>query len=251
MEVRDLGTQATAGKDGQQPDPGATGTDDAARAAAAASEKPTRPEWLPESYFDAEKSAIKLDDFGKHYGELATASKAEAERIAAYPAKVEDLKFTLPADLKLPEGMTLDDKNPQYQAFRNFVFDKKIDPAVGSEMLGMYVRQQVADVDAINKRVDEELGKLGVNGPARITALRTFFDGLVGNDLSKSLMAGLFTEPQVRAMEKVMLALSNQGTQRLNGGSRDDKPEGVTDEEYEAMSPRQRLEYARSKQKPA
>lgn len=242
MDVKALGEQ-TAPAAGTTPAQGSPPAD----AAPAVESKPTRPEWLPESYFDAEKGAIKDEDFGKHYAELATGAKAEQERIAAYPQKLEDLKFELPADLKLPEGMKLDESNPTFQAFRQFAFEKKLDPAVGSQLLGMYVKEQATNVEAINKRVGEEMQKLGANGAARISSLRTFLDSKVGPELSKSVMAGVFTADQVNGMEKLMLAMSNGGTAVAPGTAREAPKNEISDEEYEAMSPRQKLEYARSK----
>lgn len=246
MEVRDLGSaKTTEVEPGQQQTQPAAG-DTAAQGDGSQSQKPARPEWLPEDYFDADKGAIKLDDFGKHYGEIATGAKAEVERLAAYPKKIEDLKFELPADLKLPEGVKFDDTNPQFQAFRNFVFEKKLDPAIGTEVLGMYVREKAGEVDAINKRVDQELAKLGDNGAARIESLRTFFTGKVGADLAKSVMAGIFTEPQVKAMEKIMLAMSNQNTQEPHGGNRDEVNTEISDEDYAKLSPTEKLNLARN-----
>lgn len=253
MDVKDLGSATDQGQQQAQTQqqqaqkPAA----DTAAPDAGSPQKAARPEWLPETYFDGESGQIKLDDFGKHYGELAGAAKAETDRLAAYPQKVDDIKFTLPTDLELPEGVSFDEKNPQFSAFRQFIFDKKIDPAVGNEMLGMYAREKVGEVNAINARVKEEIGKLGDNGPARITALRQFWTGIVGEKMAAAVMSSVFTADVLGAHEKVMLALSNQNTQDPPGGTRDESTGELSDEEYEAMTPRQRIDYARSKQKPA
>lgn len=200
-----------------QPKPG----DGGAHGAGSDQAKLSRPEWLPENYFDAEKGAIKLEDFGKHYGELAGAAKTEADRLAAYPSKVEELKFDLPAELKLPEGLKIDDSNPTFVGFRKFIFDNRIDPKVGSQMLGMYAAERASEVDAINKRIDKEREQLGPNHAQRVAALRSFLDAKIGQPLSKAVMSGVFLAAHVEGMEKLMLAMSNQDTQNPPGGQRD------------------------------
>lgn len=217
MDVKALGEQAPAADSNPLTTQGSPPVGGAPNVAS----QTTRPEWLPEPYFDAEKSEIKFDDFGKHYAELATGAKAEQDRIAAYPQKLEDLKFELPADLKLPEGMKLDESNATFQAFKQFAFDKKMDPAEGSKLVGMYVQEQARQADAINKRVSEEQTKLGANAAARITALSTGLDAHIGPALTKQVMAGVFTADQVTGMEKLLLAVSNGGTVSPPANGRD------------------------------
>lgn len=227
LEVNALGTQS---------DTAVTETPPAADTAAAASavsetQKAIRPEWLGEEYFDGDTGQIKFDDFGKHYGELLAKHKSEAERLAAYPQKVEDLTIepVLGEGEKLPDGVTFDASNPLYAGFRQFVFDNKLDPKLAGTMLGMYAKSQVADVAAINARVDEESRKLGANGPARITAVQTALEGHIGKDLAGAVMAGVFRADQVQALEKVVLALANGGSANLSGNGHEQEPEPTLD----------------------
>ncbi len=241
----------TLGQDTQQQAQASTGqqqeVSDSNAAPAVASQTASRPEWLPESYFDAEKGETKWDDFGKHYSEIAAAHKAEADRLAAFPQKIEDLEIPLPEGAKLPEGVKLDANDPTFSAFRQFVFDKKIDPAVAGELLGMEVKSRLSEVEMINKRVDEEAAKLGPNSSARITAVRTAFEGRFGKPVGEAIMSGVFRADQVQALEKVVLALSNGTAGDVSGGQREQKSEEISDEDYAKMSPRERLEYARTK----
>ena len=56
----------------------------------------------------------------------------------------------------------------------------------------------------------------------------------------------LVNTDQVTAMEKVMLAMSDGGTKGAPGTARDPAKQEISDEDYEKMSPREQLEYART-----
>lgn len=54
---------------------------------AAAGEKPTKPEWMPEKFWDAEKGAVKTEELAKSYGEL---EKKASGKKTAEPAKAAE-----------------------------------------------------------------------------------------------------------------------------------------------------------------
>lgn len=233
LDVNALGSQLDTVPAGHQAQQGAAA---AASGVSDQTAKSARPDWLPESYFDSAVGSIKLDDFGKHYSEMAAAHKVAADRLAAYPQKVEDLRIepVLGEGEKLPDGVTFDDKNPLFVGFRQFVFDNKLDQKAAGQMLGMYAKAQMADVEAINERVKQEDRKLGANGPARIAAVRTALEGKIGKDLAGAVMSGVFRADQVQALEKIVLALANGGTADISGGMRDDAPapQSITERWY-------------------
>lgn len=81
-----------------------------------------RPEYIPEKFWDAEKSAPRVEDLGKGYAELSTKlGKAkevfETERLANRPAKADDYKVAIPEKGPLAErfsknNLVLLDKAP-------------------------------------------------------------------------------------------------------------------------------------------
>jgi hypothetical protein len=197
---------------------------------AGSAEKPTRPEWLPESHWDPEGSTIK-PTFGEHYNELATFRQAETDRLAKVPKTAAEYKLELSPDLQLPEGVTredlaIDENNPRLQAFREKLFSRKADPELANELYGLYVQEQAEQVAVINKRIGEEQQKLGGNFGERVAALGTFFEGRVGKDLAAAVMKGIFTADQVKALEQVAAQFSNQGAARIpaKGAEPNDDP---------------------------
>src|SRR5581483_1063164 len=76
---------------------------------------PSRPDWLPEAFFDA-ASGPKWDDFGKHFSEVATRDAAEQVRRNALPQKPEDVKIELPKEFQVPQGVEfkLDPSKPEF-----------------------------------------------------------------------------------------------------------------------------------------
>src|SRR5690606_11132097 len=65
-------------------------------------EKPVRPDWLPETIWDADKG-FKKDDF-----DSLVALKAETDsRRASVPAEAGKYEVNLPASFKMPEGFEL------------------------------------------------------------------------------------------------------------------------------------------------
>lgn len=245
MEVQNLGeiSQSAAQTQGASPQGGGN-----AAPAGGSQETPTRPEWLGESYWDAEKGTIKFDEFGKHYGEVFATYKAHTDRLASYPQKIEDLKIELPEGLNLPEGYALDDSNPAYAEARKLVFENKIDPAVASQMIGLHVKERLAEVQKINERIAEENAKLGANAAARVGAVTDALKGVVGEEHASALMSGIYTAAQVEALEKIVLKLANGNTAGVTGGQREADNGEISDEEYEKMTPAQKLAYARQHQ---
>lgn len=182
-------------------------------------QKPTRPEWLPESHWDPEGAAIR-PEFGEHYNELATFRQAETDRLAKVPKTPAEYKLDLSPDLQLPDGVTredlaIDEKNPRLQAFREKLHARKADPELANELYGLYVQEQAEQVAVINKRVAEEQQKLGGNFGERVAALGTFFEGRVGKEGAAAVMKGIFTADQVKALEQIAAQFSNQGAAKI------------------------------------
>jgi hypothetical protein len=160
-----LGSPAPA-PGGASPPGGAPAGGEPAPAAAA-----IRPDWLPESYFDP-KAGIKLDDFGKHYSEVATAHKTFTEAQAALAArKPEDIKIEvkLPDTVKVPDGMELkvDPKDPRVEPLRAMAIKNGWSQEQVNDLVNFDAQQQIAAHAAEMTRVAAEKTKLGANGDDR------------------------------------------------------------------------------------
>lgn len=245
LEANSLGEQTQQGQQqqGQQSQGGdqtqSKGGDQEAQGGASGQQAATRPEWLPENFWDAEKSAIK-EDFGAHFNELSTLKQAEADRLKAMPEKPEAYELAIPEDLELPEGVSREDiavakDDPFYAQAQKLFFDARIPPEIGNKLYGLYVQKQVADVGAINQAVAAEKQKLGTNYKQRYDAAATFVNGRVGKELGGALMKAVVTADAVKALEKLATVFASQGAPPVPPGGNEGEPNGKIPG-YETMS---------------
>lgn len=209
---------------------------------------PTRPDYLPEAFFDA-TTGIKHKEFGDHYKQLTTQLAAEEVRRNALPKAASDYKMDLPKDFQLPTGMQWQWKTdaPEFGKFREAALKHGLSQDAVTDLAGIYAGMQVgeaANFEAL-KRADME--KLGANSAARITALETFFAGVLGADDAKAVKMGLYSSGMVTAMEKLVAKFATQGHGSFSQHGREPgKPGRVSEEEYNRMTPAQRWDYSRS-----
>lgn len=222
---------------------------DAGKAADQQQQKPVRPDWLPEKLWDADKGFKQEDVDG------LMAFKAEADsREASRPQKVEDFKAKLPDDFKLPEGVELkegesliDENDPRIAAAKEFVFARKGTQADFENLVALGVSMDIAERARMAEEVGKEREKLGGRAVERINAVTNWLDAKVGADFGQALHGMMFTARQIEAFEKLM-ALNIGNVPGVPGASRDAKGGEISDEEYEKMSPTDRINYARQRQ---
>lgn len=197
---------------------------------AASSGATQRPEWVPESHWDAEAGSIKYDEFGQHYSELATLKQQHDERLAAIPEKPEDVKFSMPEGWQPPEGVVLDDNDPLLAKAREVVVAEKIDPAHANRFYQLFVEHQLAEANMLRERLSAEKQKLGANLEARIDALNSGLVAAIGKDKTRALIGDvskpgesrLFTAAQTEALESLLKKITTQGA--VNPGAAPHQP---------------------------
>lgn len=236
--------------------PAATGAQPAAAAStpiqtsqpSSATTAPTRPEYVPEAFWDA-TTGVKHKEFGEHYSQLATRLAAEDVRRNTLPKAPDEVKLDLPKDFKLPEGMDfkLDSTKPEFNKFREIAVKRGLDADTVSELMGVYAETVVGSEASYKAAQKVELDKLGANATARVTALDTFFTGLLGSDDAKHIRGGMYSAGVVTALEKLASKFANQGAAsfRQDGREPGGQPGRVSEAEYNAMSAAQKWDYAR------
>ncbi|MCA1831220.1 MAG: hypothetical protein LC750_00470 [Actinobacteria bacterium] len=170
--------------------PADAGTPPAGAAAApppadAAPPAATKPEWLPDNFWDAKAGALNTDEFGKHYGEISATAKAAAERAGTVPDKPDGYKveLQLPKDVVVPEGVKFDPaKDPRLPAFLKFAHDNKLSNELVNAFVALDAQQALADIKSANEanvaRAAEEDKKLGEKAKERRAAAWAWADGL-------------------------------------------------------------------------
>lgn len=207
----------------------------------------TRPDRLPETYWDKDKG-IK-PEFWDHYAENATRLAADEVRRNALPKAAADVKLELPKEFKLPEGMQWEWKTdaPEFGKFRDIAVKRGLDQDTITELMGVYAETRVGSEAEYKSAQAAELAKLGANATARVTALDTFFTGLLGAEDAKHVRAGMYSAGIVTALEKLVSKFASQGAASFSQSGREPAgtPGRVSEEAYAKMTPAERWDYAR------
>lgn len=166
-------------------------------------------------------------------------------RRAALAQKPEDVKIELPKDFQVPQGMEfkIDPSRPEFSKLQAAAVKHGLSSEAVSDLVGVYAETLVGSEATVKAAHAAEIAKLGANGPARVTALQTFFDAMGAPEMKGMLVtAGI-----VQAAEKLVSKFSSQGAAPFSQQHREPGSTGgkVSEEEYNRMGPAQRLDYAR------
>lgn len=211
--------------------------------------KAERPEWLPESFWDADKG-FKKEDF-----DSLVASKAERDAAKAQvPEKPELYAAKLPATFKLPDGFELPEgevalkaDDPRIEALREVAHAKGWSQADFEDVLAFGVKQDIAETTRMKEAVAAEREKLGARAKERINAVTTWLDAKLGPNVARSLHSMMFTAQQAEAFEALM-RLNRGDVPGVPGAGREANPVEISDEDYAKMTPTAKINYARSRQ---
>ncbi|MCC7047198.1 MAG: hypothetical protein IT562_10835 [Alphaproteobacteria bacterium] len=230
--------QATAGAETNQQQAAAGGSTAA----------PARPEGLPDSYWDA-TAGVKWADLLKDHGEL-TAFKAEQDsRRLTLPQSPDAYEPKLPDDFKVPDGVDfeIDPTDPLLAQFRKDAHALGLDQNQFSKLLGTYAAAEVGRAQMLQQAFAAEKQKLGPTATERVTAIKQWIGAKLGGDPAvAAIMPSIVTAEQVKVWEKVMSTFQSQGAGAFSQTGRDTAASKLSDDEYEKMSPSERLNYARS-----
>jgi hypothetical protein len=181
-------------------------------------------------------------------------SKAAAElKKVQLPQTPADYKADLPPDFQMPAGISefkFDTSDPLFTSAQAWAHARQIDQGTFSEMVGLYASAKATEAAQLNAAHADQVAKMGANGPMRVTALETWFRGVVGDDKIAGQMKNmLVTADIVKGMEKIQARMVTQGTANFSQSGRepghDQRSGRVSDEQYAAMKPGERLDYAR------
>lgn len=227
-----------------QPNPGS-------EAPSGAGNKPERPDWLAEQFWDAEAGQIKGTDLKAHLDELAAFKASEDSRRAAAPEKPDGYALQLPKDLQLPEGVTFefDENDPMVGLGRQIAHAFGLDQA-GFEnlMLKPFIEARIAEIKATAERetaaVEAQNKALGPKAEERRGAVETWLAAKVGPEFADVFKHLLPVAKAVEGFERIMRLSSSGGmpgfTQTGRSGGN-----GLSEEEYQRLPPAERLVYAR------
>lgn len=174
---------------------------------------------------------------------------AEDSRRLSLPQKAEEYKIGTTEAFKAPQGVDfkIDMADPLWTQAQSWAHKNGLSQQAFNEGIDLLAGSRVGDAATVQAAHTAEIAKLGANGPARVTALETFFTGLAGADAAKQIKDMAVTANLVMALEKVAAKFASQGIATFSQAHREPGQAGgkVSDDAYRAMSPAQRLDYAR------
>lgn len=201
---------------------GAAPATDGAEAGAAQSAAPTRPEYIPEGYWDAEKGAPKLEEIGQ---KLKTVAEREAAAITDWD------KFELKTDIKDIQGnaITIDRDNPLVKALGGIAKERGWGPADVNPLIDTIVTAQKAAVEA-EKAEFESLGEQRFARRDAVLARGAALLGDGGDARIKGVVSLISTAEQFKIFEDLINAAAGPR-------AAEPRPGGATSNGLEVLYP--------------
>lgn len=180
---------------------------------------------------------------------------AHDANLASLPAKPADYKLDLPADLRLPEGVSMkfNEKDPlkgaAIAAAREWAKANNLTQEQFSSLLGVYAASQANEHKMIADGAKAERDKLGATGVVRVKAVADWLKATVGDDSARSMLLSLVTERQVVGFEKIIQKFTNPSGSNFRGNGREPpEQEGRLPSGKEGDAAWDRMSYTERKQ---
>lgn len=204
--------------------------------------KPERPEWLPESLWDAEKGFKKqdFDDLVAFKAERTSAEASRPETPDAYEAKLPE-GFKLPDGIQVEEGQSIiNADDPRIAELRKVAHAKGWSQQDFEDVLAMGIQMDIAADSKRTELLEAERAKLGSRAKDRVQAVASWVDAKLGPKLGNSLKQMMFTAEQIEAFERLM-SLNRRDVPGTPGASREARDGSGQIEGYENMTFRQKM----------
>lgn len=166
-----------------------------------ATEGPTRPEGLPDEFWDA-TGGVKTGDLWNAFQDL----KGKHDELTAdVPAEAKDYALDL-AGVEVPEGFKLDidETDPFVAAARAAAVEGKVTKAGWNGMVKAYAAAQIEDQKAATAEYAAEKAKLGDTADGRIKAVTDWLGANLTGEQAKALAGVTYSAAIVQALEKII-----------------------------------------------
>jgi hypothetical protein len=123
-----------------------------------------------------------------------------------------------------------------------------MEPGSFSKALSLFAEHEVARESQTAAVLKADMEKLGANRDARMTAIKTWLNGTIGEELGQAAALVLpYSAKAVQAMEAIISKHSSQGAAGFRQDGREPgSPGRVSEEAYGRMSQAERWAYAKS-----
>lgn len=180
------------------------------------------PEWKRREYVPA--AIANADEEERYIRETVARDAAVQSRKLTLPTKPEDYKFGLSPNFKAPQGLEfkLNEADPMVAQYRAFAHKHGLDQAQFTEGLDLIAAVRLGDEQTFQSAKTAELGKLGPNAAARITAVTQWLAASAG-DKAAGMIKVLEMAPRadtIEAFEGIIQKSQSQGAAPFNGSGR-------------------------------
>lgn len=173
----------------------------------------SRPEGLPEQFWDDATKTIKFDALGKSFNELSAFQAEQQSRTASVPETPDGYELKFPANFKPPEGteFVLDDNDPMFAFAKQLFHQNGLSQAAFENAIGEYANMQIAEMQVLENCKSENMKALGPKAEQRVSSIKNWISSINGNDAVQSFEFALMTKTGIETFEKMM--------HRMSGGS--------------------------------
>ena len=186
-----------------------------ADATPAAAEPVSRPDHIPEKFWDKEKGEANLENWGKSHKELEgklrtrtddltkqVSDEFHAERLKNRPETVDGYEARMPQTWQAPEGVEVkfNDDDPMMGFWRQHCHDHGLGQEGFEAGLQAYVEAQLS----MAPDYEAEMAQLGEHGPKRAERVDLWAKSMLSEDNYKALEGFLTKAGGLVAMEEIM-----------------------------------------------
>jgi len=165
------------------------------------SEIASRPEHVPEKFWDAEKGEIRTEAALKSYGELE-------KRFGAFKGAPDKYEAILSEEL-IAEGVSIDESDPILEVAKEFAKSSNMSQEGFAGMLNLYATQKLAESKAQDQALQAEIASLGDDADRRINSMLQWASANMDAELLEGFKDMAVSAPAIKAMEKMVSMTRN------------------------------------------
>ena len=174
----------------------------------------SRPDYVPEKFWDTESSSVRMEDVFKSYGEIEKSGRARADTMRksildemasekqanlpeSYEARIpESLAESLPEDF----NFEFNEEDPMFQWWNSYASENGISQEQFESGIGAYVQMQYMN----NPDPSAEYAKLGESGEERAHHVGAWVDKTFSPETANALAGFATNAAAVTALEEIM-----------------------------------------------
>lgn len=206
-----------------------------------------RPEGLPDDYW-SDDAGVDFEKLLGRHNELTAIAAERDSHLAQVPDEPDGYELKLPEDFEQPDPdnpIEVNPDDPMVQVAREFAKANNFTQAQFESLVTLEVQRQQVENELLENRLGEEKEALGSKAQQRIDAVTSWLGAKLGTEHANALIGTMFTKVQVEGFEKLIELAKGSGPKLPGSGDRQNGQTEISDEDYEKMTPEQKILYAR------